>query len=189
MKRLWGLLCAVALLFASPALADSAGSAIGGSAGSQSDLAGCIYLSSPSTMSNGQQTGLRCNSTGGVQVSATAAGSTGTDRSANKPTLPNVGADFAAAGPYASYFLVKTIAANESRALVDIENISGAQIAVVRDDGTAAAAAAPVNASVFALGGGSGEGQQGGSWSSTTFRGRLQIYAPASTAIVTAWED
>lgn len=77
MKRLWGLLCAVALLFASPALADSAGSAIGGSAGSQSDLAGCIYLSSPSTLSNGQQTGLRCNSAGNMQVSVVPGGSSG----------------------------------------------------------------------------------------------------------------
>ena len=62
-------------------------------------------------------------------------------------------------------------------------------IAVVRDDGTAAAAAAPTNASVFALAGGSIAGAQGGSWNSQTFKGRIQIYAPASTAQVAIFVD
>lgn len=115
--------------------------------------------------------------------------STGLDFSANKPTLPNVGTAFAASGPYASYVLIETIPASATRANVDIENISGAQIAVVRDDGTAASAAAPNNASVFALAGGSSAGGQGGSWSSTTFKGRLQIYAASSSAIVTVMVD
>lgn len=109
----------------------------------------------------------------------------GTDFSANKPTLPAVGAAFAASGPYASYVLVATVPVDLTRgSSIDIENNSGDQIAVVRDDGTARAGAAPVNASVFALAGGSGAGQQGGAWSSQTFKGRLQIYAPLSTAQV-----
>ena len=112
------------------------------------------------------------------------AGSTGLDDSANKPTLPNVGANFAASGPYAGYVLIAAVPASPTRLNVDIENTSGAQIAVVRDDGTAAAGAAPVNASVFALAGGSGAGAQGGAWSSDRFKGRLQIYAPSSTAQV-----
>ena len=37
-----------------------------------------------------------------------AAGTTGNDYSANKPTLPNVGSAFAASGPYASYALIST---------------------------------------------------------------------------------
>jgi hypothetical protein len=112
------------------------------------------------------------------------AGTTGLDYSANKPTLPNVGANFAASGPYASYFLIATVPASATRNSVDIENTSGAQIAIIRDDGTAAAAAAPVNASVFALAPGAGVGAQGGSWSSMTFKGRLQIYAASSAAQV-----
>jgi hypothetical protein len=120
------------------------------------------------------------------------AGSTGTDFSANKPALPNVGANFAASGPYASYVLIRTVAANAARKVVEIANLTGAQIAVIRDDGTAATAAAPVNASVFALAGGVSAGEQGGGWSSATFRGRLQIYAPAAlsgNAVVTVMED
>ena len=119
----------------------------------------------------------------------TQAGTTGLDYSANKPTLPNIGANFAASGTYASYVLIATVPASPSRNNVDIENISGAQIAVVRDDGTAASGAAPNNASVFALGGGSAAGAQGGAWSSQTFKGRLQIYAPSSTAIVSVMVD
>jgi hypothetical protein len=117
------------------------------------------------------------------------AGSTGTDASANKPALPNVGANFAGAGPFASYFLVATVPASPTRNNVDVENTSGAQIAIVRDDGTASGGAAPVNASVFSLGGGAGAGAQGGAWSSTTFKGRLQIYAPSSGAIVAVMVD
>lgn len=116
-------------------------------------------------------------------------GSSGTDRSANKPTLPNVGANFAASGPYASYVLIKTIVASATRARLEVVNLSGDQIALVRDDGTAAAAAPPVNATVFALAGGQGEGAQGGSWSSQTFKGRLQVYAPSASAIVSIFED
>lgn len=108
------------------------------------------------------------------------------DFSANKPALPNVGAAFGATGPYANYVLVATVPASVTRNNVDIENISGAQVAVVRDDGSAAPGSPPANASVFSLAGGTAAGAPGGVWSSNTFKGRLQIYAPASTAIVTA---
>ena len=117
------------------------------------------------------------------------AGSTGLDYSANQPTLPVVGANFAASGPYASYVLIATRAANPARANIDIENNAGAQIVIVRDDGTAASSSPPVNASAFAIGGGSGTGSQGGSWSSTTFKGRVQIYAVSSGAQVAVMED
>jgi hypothetical protein len=85
--------------------------------------------------------------------------------------------------------LVATVAASTTRFNIDVENTSGAQIAIVRDDGTAAGGAAPVNASVFALAGGSSVGAQGGAWSSQTFKGRLQIYAPSSGAIVAVMGD
>ena len=116
-------------------------------------------------------------------------GTTGLDFSANQPTLPAIGANFAASGPYASYVLIATRAANLSRANIDIENTSGAQIVIVRDDGTAATSAAPANASVFALAGGSGAGSQGGAWSSTTFKGRIQVFAALSSAQVAIMED
>lgn len=121
---------------------------------------------------------------GGTPIPVGFSGTAGVDYSANKPTLPNVGANFAAAGPYASYVLIATVPANSARFGIDIENTSGAQIVIVRDDGTAASASAPVNASVFVLAGGSGVGSQGGAWSSQTFKGRLQIYAPSSSAQV-----
>ncbi len=116
-------------------------------------------------------------------------GSTGLDYSSNKPTIPNVGAAFGASGLYANYVLVATVPASPTRNNVDIENISGGQIAVVRDDGTAGNGAAPANASVFALGGGASAGAQGGAWSSQTFKGRLQIYAASSSAVVSVMVD
>ena len=108
-------------------------------------------------------------------------GSAGTDYSANTPSLPNVGGNFGASGPYANYVLVKAIAA-AARNNVDVENTSGAQIAIVLDDGTATTGAAPANATVIPLAGGSGVGSQGGSFASPYEKGRLQIYAPSSTA-------
>lgn len=119
----------------------------------------------------------------------TTAGSLGTDGSANQPALPTVGSNFSASGPYASYILLITEGVNPSRNYIEIDNTSGSQIAVVRDDGTAAQGAAPVNASVFPLAGGAGVGSQGGSWSSTTFRGRIQIFAPSASAFVNVMKD
>lgn len=111
-----------------------------------------------------------------------AGGSTGLDFSANQPVLPGVGAAFGASGPYANYVLVRTVPASASRAFVEIDNNSPGPVVVMRDDGTAAAGAAPVRASVFPLAAAAAAGQQGGAWSSTTFKGRLQIYAPAGTS-------
>ena len=122
-------------------------------------------------------------------VAETSLGTVGSDFSANPVTLPNIGANFGGSGPYANYVLVTTVSANPFRNNVDVENISGAQIAIVRDDGTATNGNPPANASVFALGGGTTAGAQGGSWSSQTFKGRLQIYAPSSSAIVTVMVD
>ncbi len=124
------------------------------------------------------------DSSGTVVQAVATSGSTGIDASANKPALPNVGSAFGASGPYANYVQVKAIDASAARINIDIENTSGAQIAVVIDDGTATVGAAPVNATVFALGGGSGVGAQGGSWASATERGRVQIYAPSASAFV-----
>lgn len=85
--------------------------------------------------------------------------------------------------------MIATVAANPSRSIIDIENTSGAPIVIIRDDGTAAASAAPTNASVFALGGGAGVGAQGGSWVSQTFKGRVQIYSTNAAAQVAIFTD
>lgn len=123
-----------------------------------------------------------------VVIASDYGGSVGSDASANKPALPNIGANFSNAGPYANYVLIATVAA-ATRNNVEIDNLSGSQIAVIRDDGTASGGSAPVNASVFALSPGSSPGAQGGSWSSRTFWGRLQIYALSSTAQVNVMVD
>jgi len=124
------------------------------------------------------------DSKGTVVQGVAPAGSTGADFSANRPALPNIGAGFGASGPYANYVLVATISANPARFSIDVENTSGAQIAVLLDDGTAAIGAAPANSTVFALSGGGAAGAQGGSWVSEREKGRVQIYAPASSAQV-----
>lgn len=117
-------------------------------------------------------------------------GTVGVDYSANKPSLPVVAnTQWVSSGLYASWYLIKTVPANASRVNIEIQNTSGAQIAILRDDGTAANAAAPLNASVFSLSGGVGSGSQGGGWSSTTFRGRLQVYAASSAVFVSIMED
>ncbi len=111
------------------------------------------------------------------------------DFSANKPTLPNVGADFGASGVYANYVLVKTIPANLNRHYIEICNTSGDQIVVVRDDETALSGEALNNASVFSLAGGAAAGAQGSTYVSMSFKGRFQIYAPLASAFVTVMED
>jgi hypothetical protein len=127
---------------------------------------------------------------GGTVVPAIGqAGSNGKDYSANPPTPPNIGANFGATGPYANYVLIATVPASATRFLIDVENTSGAQVVIVRDDGVASGGVSPANASIFALGAGSGVGSQGGSWSSLTFKGRAQIYAPSSMAQVAVFVD
>lgn len=117
-------------------------------------------------------------------------GSYGVDWSGNPPAIPNVGNNFAGGHPvYPGYHLIKTIPDNPDRASIDIENISGGPIVIVRDDGTAPGNTPPVNASLFALDGGAAVGRQGGAWNSQTFRGRLQIYGPTGAEIVTVMED
>ena len=103
------------------------------------------------------------------------------DFSFNKPALPVVGTNFGGTGPYANYFYLGSVP-NTLGKEVEVINTSGAQIALILDDGTAATGAAPQNASVFSLAGGSGVGSQGTIWNSPIFKGRIQIYAPTSTA-------
>lgn len=99
-------------------------------------------------------------------------GSTGTDFSANAATVP-----------ISTYVLVATIPVNATRAAVEVQNQSAAQIQVVRDvgDGT--------QATSILLAPGTGANTQGGSWASATFKGRIRVYAPSSGAQVSASQD
>lgn len=107
-------------------------------------------------------------------------GSVGLDYSANKPSLPLLGADFGSSGPYANYVLATTIPANVNRASVEIQNLTGEQICVVLDDGEANTGQALVSASVFSLQAGPGPAGQGSGWSEYTFWGRVQVFVPAA---------
>jgi hypothetical protein len=98
------------------------------------------------------------------------AGSTGTDASANAATVPISG-----------YSLLLTIAANPTRAYVEVQNQSAAQIQLVRDDGTGA------NQSSVLLASG-GANAQGGGWLSTTFKGRVRVYGVTGSQ-VSAFQD
>ena len=124
-----------------------------------------------------------CGGAGSQNVVVTnTPGSVGHDYSANTPTLPVIGANFGSTGVYANYVLVATVPASASRTEIEVLNSSGAQIAVLLDDGTAATSTAPVNATLFALAGGTSAGAQGASWWSQTFKGRVQVYALSSSA-------
>jgi hypothetical protein len=117
-------------------------------------------------------------------------GSVGHDYSVGAPTLPVIGANFGSTGVYANYVLLATVAASSSRANLDVENLSGSQLVIIRDDGTAASGAAPVNASLIVLSPGpGGAGSQGGSWTSTTFKGRFQVYGPTAGLEVSIFTD
>ena len=79
----------------------------------------CAYNTSPPTITTNFFGLVQCDLTGHLLTTpsntsaaplyVSTAGTTGLDYSANKPTLPNVGANFAASGPYASYVLIATV--------------------------------------------------------------------------------
>lgn len=106
-------------------------------------------------------------------------GSAGIDYSTNKPALPVLGANLT--GLYAGYLLVATVPPLASRSEVEINNTSGGSIVVVLDDGAAATGAALSNASLFTLNGDT-VGFTGGSWSSSYFKGRLQVFSSDTNA-------
>lgn len=62
------------VLFSSPALADSMGSAVGGTAGNQSNMAGGIYKASPTVLIDGQQAGFAIDPTTHGLVTVPASG-------------------------------------------------------------------------------------------------------------------
>jgi hypothetical protein len=111
----------------------------------------------------------------------TISGSTGTDASANKPTLPNVGASpFGGTTLYSAYVLVATLAANASRNSWGFQNCSGARCVLLLHDGTASSGSAPNNATCYAIEGGAAPGFQGGSDGDAYFKGAVEVYAAAA---------
>lgn len=119
-------------------------------------------------------------------------GSNGADFSANQPTPPVLGAigsAYGGSGPYAAYVLITVVPGDYRRFCIEVDNTSGAQVAIVRDDGKATPGNALTNASVFALTGGVAVGAQGAGWVSPYFKGRLQVYAPSSAAQVAVMVD
>jgi len=115
--------------------------------------------------------------------------SVGVNFSINAPTLPNVGSGFNSSAPYGNFLLLNTIPKNMSRASITIQNTSGALVIALLDDGTALPGAPPVNPSIISLGFGSGSGSSGTIWTSTTFKGRVQLYALSSSAFVSVHVD
>lgn len=71
--RMRKFILGVILFFAAlgPSFADSQGSITGGTMGTQSTAAGCVYQTSPATLSNNQQAGLRCGTDGSLNVNIT----------------------------------------------------------------------------------------------------------------------
>lgn len=117
-------------------------------------------------------------------------GSVGVDYSANEPAFPNIGAaQFPNSGPYALWFLLTTVPANQTRAKIMIDNMSTGPMLVLFDDGTALAGTQPNNSTAFILNPKVTTGPEGGHFESTTKRGRAQIYSASNTSWVSASID
>ena len=146
----------------------------------------CAYNASPSTLTSGQAGWIQCDSTGHLAIgsSGTPSGSVGHDYSVNPPTWPNVGAAFGATGPFANWVLACTIPVNPTRNNYNVWNSGGAQLLLLRDDGTAAPGAAPVNATGYVINSGSSAYQQGGADSDQSFKGRIQVFTASSATWV-----
>ncbi len=123
-------------------------------------------------------------------------GSPGVDiPGANRPTPPNVGANFGSSGTFANYTLYATVpkpVAPVVRYAVRIQNLSTCPALVLQDDGTASAGSAPSNASFWVLNPAQSAGTAGTIYASPTDKGRDQVYVPsscASTALITVHYD
>jgi hypothetical protein len=99
------------------------------------------------------------------------AGGTGTDYSVNAATIPMAG-----------LVLLVTIPATATRAYIEIQNQSAAQLQMVRDDGAGA------NQTSILLASGGAAGAQGAGWSSATFKGRVRVYGPSGSQ-TSAYQD
>lgn len=104
------------------------------------------------------------------------------------PPLGGTGSDFSAntlAVPLPGYVLIATLPATPSRAAWWIYNLSGAQVEYVLDDGQGTSG----TVSVLLLAGGAGAPSQGGSDGNQSFKGRVRVYAPSASAVVTVRQE
>jgi hypothetical protein len=103
-------------------------------------------------------------------------------------TLPAIGANFAASGPYASYVLLKTIQADGALQELTAQNLSTAVALLILDDGTTASGSVPPagKATTVALSAAAVAGGPGGVFADK-FQGRVQVYASTSTAQVAVY--
>lgn len=93
----------------------------------------------------------------------------------------STGLDFSANAPAITGTPLVTIPATAGRAYVEVQNQSANQLQLVRDDGQG-------NNVTSILLAGTGAGQQGGGWSSSTFKGRVRVYGTAGSQ-VSAYQD
>lgn len=110
-----------------------------------------------------------------------AGGSTGIDFSVNEPTWPNIGHNFdSGSALFPSWALIATVPADPSRLTITADNMDSVQILCIRDDGTAASGALPINSTAFIINPKVTVGPEGGHYESHTFRGRLRFFAATS---------
>jgi hypothetical protein len=100
-------------------------------------------------------------------------------------TLPAIGANFAASGPYASYVLLGTVPADAARQDLFAENHSTSVAVLVLDDGSTAVGSVPAagKATTMALNAAAVAGGPGGIFAGK-FQGRVQVYGALSTSQV-----
>jgi ethanolamine utilization microcompartment shell protein EutS len=100
-------------------------------------------------------------------------------------TLPAIGANFAASGPYASYVLLSTLPADGARMEVSAQNHSNAVALLILDDGSTAVGSVPPagKATTIALTAAAAAGGAGGTFTDR-FQGRIQLYGALSTSQV-----
>lgn len=84
-------------------------------------------------------------------------------------TMGGLGIDASGSAPAISANILATLAVNGKRALVEAQNQSATQMQLVLDDG------ATGTPSIFILAAAAGDNAAGGSWSDTTFKGRVRI--------------
>lgn len=84
-------------------------------------------------------------------------------------TMGGLGIDGSGSAPAVAANILATLAVNGKRAYVEAQNQSATLMQVVLDDG------ATGTPSIFLLSAATGDGIPGGSWSDTTFKGRVRI--------------
>jgi hypothetical protein len=98
-------------------------------------------------------------------------------------TLPAIGANFAASGPYSGYVLLGTVPADGVRQEVSAANLSTSVAVLVLDSGSTPVGSVPAAgaATTVALSAASTAGGPGGVYQDK-FQGRMQIYGATASA-------